>query len=623
MNPVYDLDILQDDSQLFVKTKEELKNHISRYFSSRQGKCTIILNKKEYSTTQKFALINLILLKFYVDSNIKIEEEDLYFETIINSKIISEYTNRCLDRFTQNNNDYEFFKTNLQLMLDDLVSCVNFNKKLGVNFSLFDFVKLIATNQRFKKIVRPTIPKNLKFDEVEKLANNLADELMEVIVEDKSISLYDYGITKTGINKNQFRQLACFVGLKPDMYNGIFHKVVTDNYLYGMSTKEFYYMNCVGTRKAQCINYNNVRKSGYTTRTLDLAAVDRFHDPDFHDCGTKHLSKITIKSEKQLKMFSGRHYKLIDEDSGAFLPELYTIDLKTKDSKNLIGKTIALRTPVTCAGKTSVCTTCYGRELAEKNRYLHTGINANKNLMEPIMQYLLSAKHFLSTNSKKIDFSEEFMECFEINLDTIAFKSSADYSISFEKPSPEDIDEDTDLFIIRKITLNDLENKTSTEYDLPIDLLLNPEIKCNKDIITIKSEEFDDYVFKYFVQNHELNKSLNDIIGLFESSNHLDIDNYEELLEKFCELAIDNNLGNIQAIHAEMLLSVLIIDPKTLKRVDFSKTKKPNYKISRASTTILNGPITKSLSYERISQQLGDLRTYQKRESSYLDHLYK
>lgn len=118
--------------------------------------------------------------------------------------------------------------------------------------------------------------------------------------------------------------------------------------------------------------------------------MDRTHDADFIDCGTKHTVKYRVETKQKLNQIIGRHYYDIDE-SGNVGTELKTVTIL---STNLIGKTIALRSPVTCNKRNGkVCATCYGRSLAEKNRNLNTGLNAVFLLTNPLTQRLLSAKH--------------------------------------------------------------------------------------------------------------------------------------------------------------------------------------------------------------------------------------
>lgn len=118
--------------------------------------------------------------------------------------------------------------------------------------------------------------------------------------------------------------------------------------------------------------------------------MDTYHDNDIDDCGTKHFIKYKVDNEDKLRLINGRHYYKINENGNKICDDLFTVD-KDRD-KSLIGTTIGLRSPVTCAGK-HICATCYGKVLSEKNRNLNTGLVAVLRLTEPLTQTLLSAKH--------------------------------------------------------------------------------------------------------------------------------------------------------------------------------------------------------------------------------------
>ena len=88
--------------------------------------------------------------------------------------------------------------------------------------------------------------------------------------------------------------------------------------------------------------------------------IDTWHDVSIEDCGSKHYVKYKIDTDKKLKMIDGRnYYDLIN--GKADYDNLKTIDV---NDKSLIGKTIALRSPVTCLGNHPgghICKTCYGK----------------------------------------------------------------------------------------------------------------------------------------------------------------------------------------------------------------------------------------------------------------------
>lgn len=626
MIPSIDLRSLESDISAYDRFKNNLKEVFRENYKFRKEIGTLKLDNKTYEMPFGKVLVNLIFLRPFVECGIKIEEEDIFTGDSISGKVVTDYSNHYLTRYTNSHrgNNFDAFRMSLTHALDEFDnSSSEYNAMSGNSTSFFDYIMLIAEGGEAKKFLRPDIPQGLQFNEIEKFHKQIGRDYMNYVKTRPELEQHPYVISGTGINEKQNTQMCCFIGLKPDMFDGVIPKVITDNMIYGYSCLENYFINCIGTRKALCTNYIYVRKSGYLTRKLSLALMDRTHDADFIDCGTKHTVKYRVETKQKLNQIIGRHYYDIDE-SGNVGTELKTVTIL---STNLIGKTIALRSPVTCNKRNGkVCATCYGRSLAEKNRNLNTGLNAVFLLTNPLTQRLLSAKHLLSTNTDLIDFGEEFNDTFIINLDTISFNPDVDNSVVFPELSFDDFDEENETFFLDKFTLVDNETKKEFEYVCPTRLYLNPEIhlKPNDDgnvVLASKALE-GKYIFKYEPHNNELTKSLMNIIDLIESTNHLGITDYNELINMFNDLLIDNGI-NVMSVHAEMISSVLIKNATTGKELNFGADQLDDYNIVRISNSVLRGPLSKALAFERIDAQLVDLDTYEKDDSSVLDYLFK
>lgn len=368
------------------------------------------------------------------------------------------------------------------------------------------------------------------------------------------------------------------------------------------------------------------KRSGYLTRKLSLSNIDHYHDDSIEDCGTKHFVIFSVDNKRKLSQIVGRHYYRLDENYEKISEDLYTI---TEQSTDLIGQTIGLRSPVTCAGK-HVCATCYGRQLSKINKDVNTGLVATNKLTEPLTQRLLSAKHLLSTKTDKVNWGEDFTEIFKVNMNSVYFVQDAECTVSISKPKSEDFDEDEEMYFTNKLNILMSGKKKSVEYDSPVRLYINPKLlpvdklKDDDDSISVTPDMLDDgeFVFKYQVRNTELTQSLQAILDLIETTDHLGIDNYHDLINKFDDLLIENDLDYINSVHIEMIAAVLIKDIETGKRLDFSQEKLNDYVIVRLSKSVMDGPLAVSLSFERINDQLADLSTYEKDEISIMDNLF-
>ena len=348
-------------------------------------------------------------------------------------------------------------------------------------------------------------------------------------------------------------------------------------------------------------------------------------NPEIKDCGTKHFVRCKVHSQKRLNQLIGRHYYDYNED-GSVGTELHTITPLSP----IVGKEIALRSPITCCAHDEngqcICATCYGRKLAHVNSKKHAGIITTLTVTDPLTQKLLSAKHLLTTNTQEVNFSDDFKDVFTINLDNIYFNENSDIKVKIQIPTDEEFDEDLELYYTNHIKIINNETKKTIEYDSPTELYLNPKISFDTEdedgYITV-TPKLNDWIFKFVVKNNELTKSLENILNLIESASHLGITDYSEFANKFDDLLIENGLDKISSIHPELITSVLVRNEETGERLDFTKDELDPYKIIRVSKAVMSGPISKSIAFERLNEQFSNLDTYEKDEESYVDHLFK
>lgn len=342
------------------------------------------------------------------------------------------------------------------------------------------------------------------------------------------------------------------------------------------------------------------------------------------DCQSKYFIRYNIENERKLKMIEGRHFYELNQTT--LEPLNYDIHTVRVADTALIGKTIGLRSPITCASHNGICKTCYGRALAKVNKDYNIGITAVNYLTNPLTQMLLSAKHLLSTNTDKIEWGEDFENVFITNMNTIYF-NDVDAMIILNKEDFQ-IDDNEDIFIQKFKFIPAFEKlKRVIPYTTEMKLYINPVILDSMDPenneFEVNSKTFpeDEHIFTFIAKNNELSKSLQQILDLIESADHLNITDMHAFANKFADLLIENKMDYINSVHMELISSVLFRDDNN-KRLDFSQSVLPNYNIIRVSKAILEGPLAKSLAFERIVDQLSDVKTYEKDEPSILDYLF-
>jgi hypothetical protein len=616
--------IFKDFSE-YADTKDEVKKMILEEYGKRNQPAKILIGKDVVDATYGRVLINLLIMKPFVGKGLKLSANDLFGFESVTEWNLDTYFNSILTRF-KSESDIDF--DDLRKVIGETINEMSdisgeLNVLSGNSISFYDFVRLSVTDENAKAMFNQKIDRRMQFDQIEDKFNKLGKELERYFKANKDTELYPFVISDTGINRKQLTQAIGFIGLKPDIDGSVIPVAIKDNYLTGLKSLESYFINSKGTRKALITNSKMVRRSGYLTRKLSLSMIDRYHDNNLEDCKTHHFVIFEVKNRTKLQQIEGRHYYDLD-DSNEKTSELKTVSIK---DEFLIGKKIGLRSPVTCAGE-HVCRTCYGSELSEINRDLNTGLISVLFLTNPLTQKLLSAKHLLTTKTDKVEWGQQFLEHFSVNMNSIYFTDS-DVSIAFSGDFKLDEEEETPYIDEFEIYLN---NKKIGDYKSPVNLLVDMKLFKEKDIeyndntnkYTLQSRNFTDEesVFTFMAKNNELTKSLEQIVDLIETVDHLGETTYHGMVNRFSDLLIENEL-KINSVHTEMIVSNLIRDEKTKKRLDFSKKKLDQYQIVRVSKSVLDAPLSVSLAFERIDEQLVDLDTYEKDGVSLMDYLYK
>lgn len=623
----FDFDSLLASRELYENEKKKLSDRILANYAMRKEPAEVTIAGEILEVTYGYVILNLFMINSYVESGIEITKDDLFNYPTVTQKSLEEYFNGILERFEGTGKEAidHVRETIYQTLNETSDASSEYNRREGNGISYTDFVKLAVTDPEAYELMHPQI-KEGQYSFIEKQFNEEGDKLMKYFASHENTELYPYAASNTGINKKQLTQALGMVALKPSIDGHVIPVLIKDNFINGLKSLENYYINACGTRLALITNNKYVRRSGYLTRKLSLANIDHYHDNSIEDCGTKHYVIYDVSNARKLRQIIGRHYYDIDDSGNKKSDELHTV---TKRSMELIGKKIGLRSPITCCGK-HVCATCYGRHLSEVNKDVNSGMIAVYKLTEPLTQRLLSAKHLLSTKTDNVDWGEEFPDYFDVNMDSVYTISDVDFEVSIPKPSPDAYDEDEEKYWVSKLIISPKDAKKDIEYNSPMKLYVNPKLMTQQ---VIKSEEpiikldqsllkDDEWIFKYHPKNNELTKSLQQILDLIESNDHLGISDYSEFVNKFDDLLIENDMDSINSVHIEMLSSTLIKGAVTGKPVDFSKDEVEPYVINRVSKSVMQGPLATRLAFERINDQLVDLETYDETETSMMDYLF-
>jgi len=233
--------------------------------------------------------------------------------------------------------------------------------------------------------------------DLQTIANQLKGDKeadMDLIYSDQVADLIhktDYSIfIKSGArgDLDQVKQLVFSRGYVADSSGSVRNKLIKNNLVTGLTPEEFFDSSW-GSRKGLIDTALSTAKSGYLGRQLVYAGSSSTLDVK-HDCGTKEYLKLKILSLKHAQSLKLRY----------FLNDQNKLELIKHQLKELVGKTIKLRSPIYCMNK-KFCKYCYG----DLYKILHSdaaGIIAATSLQEISTQLVLRTFHLSLQKSTKI-----------------------------------------------------------------------------------------------------------------------------------------------------------------------------------------------------------------------------
>lgn len=603
-------------------------------------------NKIKVKLTLVDLWVNLIMWRLLIYTDQEIKPKHLFFSRYITKKTLKEF----IDEFCIEVNKRTIPNTILNGIISDCLTEISkideFSFYLANTFNLEDFYALMKQNPEFKNLMHPNL-ENVALEDVKHIGNDNTKKLIDIMNTEKIHNPFgkDYEhclaiplAIGEGINAKQFREFAVVEGTKPNNEGGIFpHAIETSFITGGISDPYDYYMDANSARIAQILQKENVGTSGRFARLLGLNNIDTYlhHDPNF-DCHTKNYIELEVSSERVLKMIDSRFYRMT--------PNGVDHLIRANIDKHLIGKTILLRSPITCASAArgqGICYKCYG-ELAYVNKDINPGRYASEKLSAELTQRLLSAKHLLETVIKKIKWCKEFYDFMDINSNCITMNHEIPTKGFYMLIDPEDIDSENDdmeeveeediyneyisKFYIKTPTGEEIVIRSETDDKLYLSNTLNGIIrkKAVQDngrfslpLNVIKDEP----LFFIILHNNDLMKALEDVKDCIDKN---DITKgrgmtKDKLINKFIGTIITSNL-NIQSVHLEVILM------NQIRALD-DVLEKPHWEYPNEEYQILtmkqaldkNPSVVISLLNEKLEKMFYMPLTYKKTAPSFVD----
>ena len=610
-------------------------------------------DRKKLDLTIPDYLLNLIMWNMLIRTNIPIESKHIFFAKEIKKDTIKDY----IDKFLIDTSRKRFTNKELNNIIDDTLYHMHdideFAMFLSNTVNLEDNVFLMEKNPEFYECMHADLS-NIPIEDVKTVGMQYANKAIELMKNAKNELGYDHCLADAwraseGINAKQFKEFTINIGTKPDGRGGVFEKAIANSFINGgVASPLDYFIESSTGRTAQIIKYKNVGSSGHFARLLGLNNMDSHLHPDPHyDCCSKNFLKIFIKDAKTLKMLRNRYYRLAPNG---------VENIITNKSHDLIGKTVYLRSPITCASAArgqGICYKCYG-DLAYTvyDAGINFGVNigriASENLSSSLTQKLLSAKHLLETFVEKVTWVDKFSELFEIEGNVIRLNSEIDeknYKLFIDPNNIElENEEDDDL---SSITEGDedaapIYNEYITEFevledetfyritnDKAIKLYISSELNT---IIRRKGEPVEgkicidfselkdaDTLFIIPIENNELSKTLNHLEDLLNTNNAIKGMDIHQLLQSIIETVIEGGL-NIASTHLEVIISNQCRDAEDILKRPKWYLYDPDYMILSLNRALTCNPsVVISMSYQKVGKLLYNPLTFKKNGSSFMD----
>lgn len=511
----------------------------------------------------------------------------------------------------------------------------DFNIMMGLSINTEVFITEAKRNPRFNEIIRTHIEEGMQPSEIEKYLLELTREQIEILKNSDNI-LRPILMSGTGIKIGQYKEFAVNGGMAPDLDGVTIPIPINSNFVVGgLGNVTHYYIDALKGRKSVIMNKTVMGKSGHFSRMVMLITTDIKLRKDKGDCGTKRPIEMTIRSKQHLKRLTGRNYRLKEQRK---------YQTMRGNEYHLIGASILLRSPITCASD-HICKTCYG-DLYYTNVDLESvGGFAGTEITNPLSQAILSSKHLLTTNSDMIEFNEEFYQFFTINANEVMMNienediNIANYSIVFIRENIVTIDEFSDndfnsyvaLFHVKnKLTGEMIEMREKNDKELYVSNDLKKIIdrsKGGKEIAEIDFTQIkdDDSLFAVEISNNELTKPLYSIMNLLNRVDHEGCRTIDQMAQKLLDLMIESAL-HADSVHGEIMIRPIIRSKKNvLNRPNFGTYgSDDDYQILTIEAGLKRNPSPLiSISFQDLGRQFTSPLTFHKTGSSFVDPFFQ
>lgn len=685
-NPVtiYTKDITKESID---EMQRDMKDVFLDYIENRdvqRSKVTFIFDDgKVVNLPAAYALINIVVWGFIVKTDQTIKPYHLFF----NKKgITNGYIKQYIDKYViipvrdKESNDRMVIH-DLNRTIYDTLRDLKFVDKFAWYFNnsinMEDFIMMYYSCPGFKEIMdrhNSNYYSQFKPEDMNQAALDDMNKLIDYMINAKKYIGRDCCLTdalraKEGIKPKQAREMYVNIGVKPNGKGGIFPYVVNTSYISGgANNTAFHILESLIARIAQILSKKNTSRSGHFSRIMILNCANTRKytipysnklDPSY-DCGTRNFLEYYVEDEKALKKIADRWYRTHPMGMEHRLSNVYNV---VNENRDLIGRTIYLRSPIKClsaANGRGICRKCLG-ELYNIVPATNIGIYSVTNLTERLTQMMLSAKHLLEAKIDRIGFDtsilseEEISKLVLIDDGTIFINPNIpDYKkwnlvlndIQFEMvaaPTSEDDDGDDDsiddtvtyvnTFYLKKSGTNDVITlKTDNIDNLELSDWLNKYIETRhldedgEDIVIPVSTILEENapLFNVGIHNDDMAERLESVIKIIDLKANTDSYTAESFVKALSDKLNDIGLDHIMSVHLEVIIMNQIRDAENILLMpDWSSPNQQSYQILTLKKAVMTHPsISIAMQSENVAKMLYSPLTFEKKQASPYDLMY-
>lgn len=548
----------------------------------------IINNIKDY-------LFNYDYKKFYGDyeyNNKTYKASNLLFSLLLSERLglpfvyeenidVGTFAFRFHEALIPKFNDLELRKKAVSLLKEILDITDQVVKMNGITFSFHEILCGDVDLSDLKSKLKENLNDNMRFSLP--YMNNIEKEVVERFKNAKS-PITKLIESKARGNQKQLAQQFLAVGYKVDNQSNIIGKPILESLSEGVRDEESFYVQAIGCRNAIVQGTNSVANSGYLNRKLCFGTVD-INLSNVKDCGTKNYLEVLITKENAKSVLNGRY--VVEDDRLNFV--------NISELNNYIGKTVKLRSPVTCCCKDGICKTCYGI-LSQVNKNISIGLLAATSIAEIATQKLLSTKHLLFASI--VDDNPLILKYIDISHETDKIICKSKFKLKLTKSGkmffvdePNGVNEEF-IHSFKHLKIKDLISTIDLEQDAEF------EFEENEIVFT----GVKDYV------NTDMNSLMKTLNRVFEKTSFMkEINDYNEYYHYMLEMLLQ--IGKLPSVHVEIILSLMMkVENNHSELWRLNQDKELEIVSIRKSN--LSNNLFNSILFERVKESLLDLNNY-------------